>query len=164
MEILTKREVQKRVLKDGKPLDLNLFEWNEETRTFDSPIDGLVLDFKGIDNVEFICWVECSFETGNNCIFNTKSKCTFKTGDSCSFYTWSNCTFNTENNCSFNTWADCKFKAGNNCTVNRRDTNETIHLKPSIEIILCPYKKEGYMYKKDDKYIYSKDDIEIVGI
>ena len=43
-----KKEVQQRVLQNGKPLDLNKFEWDEKTNTFSSEESGLVLDFRGI--------------------------------------------------------------------------------------------------------------------
>ena len=182
MSILTKLDVQKRVLKDDNLLDLDLFEWNEETRTFESYISGLVLDFSDIDNCSFDAYSDCKFKTGDNCKFDTISNCSFitgdnctfdtysdckfKTGDNCSFDTCDNCDFNTGSDCSFDTLSSCKFntgnkcsfKTGNNCIVNRLDTNETIYLKPNIETISCPYKIEGYLEKINDKYTYSKDE------
>ena len=71
----SKKEIQQRVFKNGKPLDLDKFEWDEKTNTFSSSEDYLVLGFNGV----------------SGCTFNTGSHCTFKTG--------SGCTFNTEENC-----------------------------------------------------------------
>jgi len=71
----SKKEIQQRVFKNGKLLDLDKFEWDEKTNTFSSSEDCLVLGFNGV----------------SYCIFNTGSDCTFKTG--------SGCTFNTEENC-----------------------------------------------------------------
>lgn len=76
---MNKQEVQQRVLKDGKPLPLNQFTWDEKTRTFVSDIHGLVLDFTGIERV--------TFKTSSNCTFKTGSGCTFKTGWRCTFTT-----------------------------------------------------------------------------
>ena len=117
---LIKRNVQNRVLKDGKPLDLKLFEWNKVTRTFKSEVDGLTLDFTGINNVNFDTKDNCLFSTGDNCTFNTGSDCTFKTGDNCVFTTYIFCTFDTGSDCTFNTGSDCTFDTGSNCTF---DTN-----------------------------------------
>ncbi|NBP60374.1 MAG: hypothetical protein EBU53_04620 [Proteobacteria bacterium] len=56
MTNLTKIEVQKRVLLDGKPLDLYKFNWDGETKTFSSRECYLVFDFANINN--------CTFDTG----------------------------------------------------------------------------------------------------
>lgn len=60
------------VTKNGKPLDKSLYTWDEETKTFSSKEDGLVLDFSDCSGV--------TFETGSNCTFDTRSRCTFKAG------------------------------------------------------------------------------------
>ena len=133
MSTLTKLDVQKRVLKDGNLLDLDLFEWNENTRTFSSSENGLVLDFNG----------------SNNCTFDTGSDCTFKTGSYCTFDTGSDCTFKTSYNCTF--------KTGSDCVVVRRDVFEVIQLKENQRIQLCPYGIKGYLEKINNKFIYSED-------
>jgi len=56
---MKKEEIQQRVLQNGKPLDLNKFEWDEKTNTFSSSEDDLVLDFKEINF--------CTFNTGYSC-------------------------------------------------------------------------------------------------
>ena len=74
---MNKNEVQKRVLKDGKPLALDAFTWDERTCTFSSEEHGLVIDFSGISG--------CTFKTGSDCTFKTGSDCTFNTGWDCTF-------------------------------------------------------------------------------
>ena len=70
---MNKQEVQQRVLKNGKPLDLSLFEWNENAKTFSTTEDSLVIDFnEGYD---------CTFDTVDGCTFKTGAGCTFKTGE-----------------------------------------------------------------------------------
>ena len=64
---MTKKEVQQRVLKDGRPLGLDKFEWDEKTNTFSSSENYLVLDFNGVS--------DCTFNTGSNCTFNTDKNC-----------------------------------------------------------------------------------------
>ena len=134
MKIITKEEIQKRVLKAGNPLDLNLFKWNEETRTFSSKENGLVLDFSDLNNCHFNtgsgCYFntrqgctffagsDCIFVTGSSCYFNTGFNCTFITGVGCEFNTSYNCTFKTSNSCTFNTSYGCTFKTGLGCTFN----------------------------------------------
>lgn len=80
---MTKKEVQQRVSKNGKPLPLSDFEWDEKTNTFSSEENYLVLDFNGVNG--------CTFDTGSNCTFDTGSACTFKTGDDCTFDTGKQC-------------------------------------------------------------------------
>src|SRR3972149_4478600 len=96
---MDKKEVQQRVLKNGKPLDLDKFEWDEKTNTFSSSENYLVLDFNGVSDCTFNTGSNCTFNTGPDCTFNTWSDCTFKTGPYCTFNTGSNCTFNTDKNC-----------------------------------------------------------------
>ncbi len=78
---MRKKEVQKRVLQNGKPLSLNKFKWDSKTNTFSSREGSLVLDFEGMPG--------CTFKTGSDCTFKTWSDCTFKTGFGCTFkYDW----------------------------------------------------------------------------
>jgi len=124
--MMDKKEVQQRVLKNGKPLDLDLFEWNEKTNTFSSLEDELVLDFKNISHCIFetgsYCTFEtghgCTFKTGSDCTFNAKFECIFNTKSNCIFSTKSHCTFKTGSHCTFNTSYTCTFKTGSHCTFN----------------------------------------------
>ena len=121
---MNKKEVQKRVLQNGKPLALSKFNWDEKTNTFSSIEDKLVIDFNDINNCTFdtgySCTfdtgADCTFKTGSGCTFDTGSGCTFDTGADCTFNTGYNCTFDTEYNCTFNTESGCTFKTGSGCT------------------------------------------------
>ena len=107
---MQKKEIQKRVLKNGKPLALSKFSWCEETKTFSSKEKSLVIDFTRVDY--------CTFKTGSYCTFKTGFNCTFKTGSYCTFDTSSYCTFDTYSDCIFKTGSDCTFKTGSYCTFN----------------------------------------------
>ena len=96
---MTKKEIQQRVLKDGKPLALAKFKWDPKTNEFSSKEFGLVFDFLGISGI--------TFNTGRDCIFDTGSDCTFKTGSYCIFKTDYHCTFKTGHCCTFNLDFDC---------------------------------------------------------
>ena len=165
MSTLTKREVQKRVLKDGKSLKLDLFSWDENTRTFSSNEHSLVLDFSGLVNCTFKTSSNCTFKTGSNCTFKTDSRCTFKTGSnctfdtgwSCTFKTGSDCTFKTSSDCTFKTGSYCTFKTGSHCAVIRRDVFEVVQLKENQRIQLCPYDIKGYLIEVNNKLTYSED-------
>lgn len=131
---MTKKEVQKRVLQNGKPLALNKFDWDEKTRTFSSEENDLFINFNTIINCTFntgshctfITGSDCVFNTGNNCMFKTINYCTFNTSYNCVFTTGGGCTFNTNcscifdtaSDCTFNTSSDCTFRTGSNCTFN----------------------------------------------
>ena len=80
---MTKQQVQQRVLQNGKPLDLDKFEWDEKTNTFSSEEDYLVIDFSDISYCTFDTGSYCTFKTGPYCTFHTSSDCTFKTGEQC---------------------------------------------------------------------------------
>ena len=173
MSTVTKEEVQKRVLKDGKLLDLDLFSWDENTGTFSSNENDLVLDFNGLNNCTFDTSSYCTFKTGSHCTFNaglystfktgshctfdTGSGCTFDTGSDCTFKIGSYCTFKTGSRCTFDTGSRCTFDTGSHCVVVRRDVFEFVHLKENQRIQLCPYDIKGYLIKVNNKFNYSED-------
>ena len=157
---LTKEQVQNRVLKNGEPLSLDLFSWDEKTRTFSSYENGLVLDFKGLNNINFISGSFCTFNTGISCTFKTGHNCVFNTGSECEFKTMSNCTFFTYSNCNFITEHKCTFTTGSKCVIIRRDKFEIIEPKENETIKLCSFKIPGYLKQKGDKWVYSEDENE----
>ena len=139
MKNLTKIEVQQRVLQNGKPLDLNKFEWDEKTKTFSSSENDLVLDFIDIH--------DCIFTTSSGCTFSTGSGCTFDTSYGCTFSTGSFCTFSTSSFCTFTTGSDCTFKTGIECVIANRnlDCFEVILPKKGDIIQICPFKIKGHL-------------------
>ena len=162
---MNKKEVQQRVLQNGKPLDLNKFEWDEKTNTFSSNEKYLVLDFKGIDNCTFKTGSSCTFDTGSyctfdtgySCTFRTDSYCTFNTDYSCTFRTDSYCTFKTGSNCIFNTGSNCIFNTGKECVVVRRDIYEIIELQEGKEIKLNKFGIKGYTEVKPEPSLSGKE-------
>jgi hypothetical protein len=106
------------VTKGGNVLDSSLYTWEENTKTFSTKEDGLVLDFSSFTGVTFNTGkscifktsYKCKFYTGDYCIFVTGYGCTFKTGSYCTFYTCYDCTFNTGSDCKFYTCSDCSCK------------------------------------------------------
>ena len=149
---MKKEEISKRVLKDGKPLDLDLFTWDESTRTFSSSVDGLVLYFKVYNG--------CTFKTGSDCTFNTGSDCTFNTGGDCTFNTGSECTFKTGSECTFNTYSNCTFNTYSNCVIVRRDIFEVIQTNKNKTIRLNPHRIKGYLVEIENKF-YPNGDISL---
>jgi hypothetical protein len=166
---MDKKEVQKRVLQNGKPLALNKFVWNKKTKTFSTVEHSLVLDFSEQSGCTFNTGDDCTFKTWSGCTFNTGYDCTFNTGYGCTFKTWSGCTFNTWGNCTFNTGYDCTFKTGYDCTFNtgydctfktwsgctfntgehcvilRRDIHAVIESGKEVPLTLCPPRINGYI-------------------
>ena len=172
------------VTKNGKDLDSSLYTWDEETRTFGTKENGLVLDFNGIDDCTFKTGSDCTFKTGYKCTFKTGSgcnfntgsectfktcswctfktgsDCTFKTGSDCTFDTGSYCTFDTDSDCTFDTGYKCTFKTGSKCVVVRRDVYNIIELPKNKKIKLNGCGVKGYQIIKDHKIII--DDKEIM--
>lgn len=156
------------VTKNGKPLSEYLYTWCENTKTFSSEEDDLVLDFSGVGGCAFITGSRCTFRTGSDCTFDTgwdctfdtSYSCTFNTGGGCTFKTGSRCTFNTGDKCTFNTgygstfktgWgctfdtdSKCTFKTGKECVIVRRDLYEVIELDGTEKIKLNEYDIKGY--------------------
>ena len=98
------------VTQNGKKLNKDKYTWDENTRTFSTAENNLVLDFSKYNYY--------TFKTGSNCTFNTGYGCTFDTGEGCTFNTDWNCTFNTDSYCTFNTGSNCTFSTGYRCTFN----------------------------------------------
>ena len=117
----------------GKKLSKDKYTWNEDTRTFSTVEDNLVLDF--------IEYNDCTFKTGWNCTFKTGFDCTFDTGDSCTFKTGSGCTFDT----------------GDDCVIVRRDVFEVIQPEVGTIYKLCPYNIKGYLTKKEGENAFYMD-------
>jgi hypothetical protein len=116
---MNKLEVQKRVTgKNGLPLPLESFEWDEKTRVFSSNEMNLVLSFEGEIDITFKTSHCCQFITDSHCHFSTGSCCDFKTGSNCNFKTESSCNFQTGPKCNFQTGSCCDFKTGYCCNFN----------------------------------------------
>ena len=132
---MTKSEVQKRVLQNGKPLSQRRFKWDSESRTFSSGETNLVFDFDGIDCCTFRTGDRCVFKTATNCNFTTGSLCTFETGGNCDFIvgneciftTASHCSFNVGDRCTFDVWGGSIFVVGNECVIISRDFYKKTH-------------------------------------
>jgi len=120
--VMTKEEVQQRVLKDGKPLDSSLFDWDEKTNTFSSRESGLVIDFRFVSYCTFRTGPYCTFKAGDHCTFRTEEGCVFNTGGHCTFRAERDCVFDTGHSCVFNTKGDCVFNAGENCVFETGDS------------------------------------------
>ena len=164
---MNKEEVSKRVLKDGKPLPIDKFTWDEDTNTFSSIEDNLVLDFNEINsctfNVGAYCTFNtaynCTFKTAYNCTFNTGSKCTFDTGSDCTFKTEDTCTFNTRSKCTFDTLSDCTFKTGSDCTF---DTGSSCTFDTGQKCVVVRRKCAGTAWLIDVYEVIELDEEKVI--
>lgn len=77
---MTKSQIQKRILQNGKPLEIDKFEWDETTRTSSSNENSWVLDFRGIFDCTFVMRFGCNFTPGADCTFVPGADCNFVTG------------------------------------------------------------------------------------
>jgi len=114
------------VLQLGKPLEPELYQWNNITNTFITTESHLMIqtDIQGL-----------TFVTGNFCFFITSSLCRFITGYNCTFNTMNNCEFYTNDQCTFDVGSNCTFFVGIECVVVRRDVFEVSLLYPSINMV-----------------------------
>ena len=77
---MNKKEVQKRVLQNGKPLALSKFSWDEKTNTFSSNEDNLVIDFYD-KSVTVTTGYRSTITTGYDSTVTTGYDSTIKTGN-----------------------------------------------------------------------------------
>jgi len=149
---MNKKEVSKLVSHYGKPLGINDFYWDQESSTFISQKNSIVINFSGESNCRFLVGSHCAIRSGHNCMFSTLDNCRFYTGSDCLFDTNENCVFATDekcifvtgDSCTFDTESDCTFKTGKECVVVRRDIYEVIKPEKGKTIRLNDYKIKGY--------------------
>jgi hypothetical protein len=153
---MNKKEVQQRVLQNGKPLDLDKFSWHETTKTFSTIERNLVLDFDGIDFCTFITGWGSTFRTGSDCNFRTGYRCNFITGRGCTFRNCSDCNFITGSDCNFITGSGCTFKTGINCVCIRKDVFEFFEIPVDIKIKLNNCGVKGFKVLEAKKLIKFK--------
>ena len=159
------------ITKNGKPLDKKLYTFDEETKTFSSNENNLVLDFSDIEGCTFDTGFGCTFKTGFDCTFKTSydctfdtgSGCTFKTSSGCTFDTGSGCTFDTASGCTFDTASGCTFDTGSDCVVVRRDIYEVIELKENQKIKLNGYVIKGFTILDNEPVKTNPKEITIDG-
>ena len=65
---MNKKEIQERVLKNGKKLALSKFSWSEKTKTFSTKENEIVLDFKGIYLATIKCGDSSTIKCGEECV------------------------------------------------------------------------------------------------
>ena len=96
---MTKKEMQKLVTLNGKPLPLSKFSFKKNV--FQSNTPNLVVQAPHLSRCTFVTSDHCTFDTSSSCTFETGICCTFKTGDFCTFETGSCCTFDTRSSCTW---------------------------------------------------------------
>jgi hypothetical protein len=151
------------VTKNGKALDPSLYNWDENTKTFSSKEEGLVLNFADVEGVTFntssYCTFytssSCTFNTGNSCAFDTGSYCTFNTGSYCTFDTGSYCAFDTGSSCAFKTNFNCTFEVGENCSLIRYDVKGVTAIPVNKKIKLNDHGIAGYTIIEEKKEIFT---------
>lgn len=89
---MNKREIQKMVLQNCKPLDLKKFSWNKKTNTFSTDENNLNINFDHLDNCNINCGYCCNIKCNNNCTINCKNECNINCNKCCNITYNSNCT------------------------------------------------------------------------
>jgi hypothetical protein len=126
---MDKEEVQRRVLKDGKPLALSKFNWDEETKTFSSKVSGLVMDFSGI---------ALTINAGSGSTINAGPYSTINAG--------SGSTIKARSDSTINAGSGSTIKAGGeNIVVVNRNVFEVIQPNKGDKIQICPCNIKGHL-------------------
>ena len=77
---MDKLQVQQRVLQNGKPLDLDKFEWDEKTNTFSSCEYSLVLDFANVGSSTIKAGDSSTIDAGGSSTIDVGYSSTIKAG------------------------------------------------------------------------------------
>lgn len=80
---MKKEEVQMLVLKDGRPLGLSQFNWDEQTQIFSSEESDLVINFKFMKHGHIIAEDRCTIFSGSNVNVDCGFDCAVDVGDGC---------------------------------------------------------------------------------
>lgn len=127
---MNKKEIQQRVLQNGKPLALNKFTWNEATKTFSSNENGLVIDFSDIDSATIDCrhsaTIKCWDDATINCGYSATIDC------------WDDATIN----CGDHATIKCR---GDQSAIINRNIFEVIQPKNGDTIQICPRDIPGHL-------------------
>ena len=142
---MDKKSIQKRVLKDGKPLSLSKFNWCSKTGKFSSDVDGLVIDFKSISNLTINVCNNNTIDVGSNNTINAVNSNTINATYSNTINAGSNNTINVGNNNTINATYNNTIKVGKDCVIVRRDVFEVIQPACGDTITIFPYGKKGYL-------------------
>jgi hypothetical protein len=148
--MITKEEIQRRVLKNGKPLELDKFTWCEKTNTFSTTEDGLVLDFSDL----------------SNCFIYIRNSNTITAGDSNTITAGYYNTITAEYNNTIRAGSSNTIRAGSSNTITAGNSNtitvgekcvyiridifEVIMLEEGKKYQIAPYNIKGYL--KDGIY------------
>ena len=114
------------VSNNGEIVSTELYDWNENTKTFSTNLSELVLDFGEINGVTIKCGHYCTIKCGDfctikcgyYCTINCGNYCTIKCGFGCTIKCGNFCTINCGNSCTIRTYWGTEIVAGKNCILN----------------------------------------------
>ena len=150
---MNKKQVQNRVLKNGVPIPLDDFTWDEATSTF-SPVgaefmdsvDWLIMDIPSCCRID--CGRGCRIDCGGSCIVDCESSCVINCGYNCTLYCLATCTISCGYGCTINCLDACKITSGESCVIlDRHDSSKLNIIQPAAGdlIEICPYGVPGHL-------------------
>ena len=145
---MNKEEVQKRVLRNGEPLSLELFTWDESTRTFASGEDDLVIDFADVDDCIFYVDNFCHISAWRSHKIYAKNWCSIMVGECCEVHTESYCILYGQHGCLFRTGSFCTFNVIPDCRIKTSGKSVALVRNP-FQIIQINDDKEVYISRTD---------------
>ena len=106
------------VSNNGEIVSTELYDWNENTKTFSTNLSELVLDFGEINGVTIKCGHYCTINSGSFCTINSGDYCTINCGNYCTIKCGFGCTINSGDSCTIRTYWNTEIVAGKNCILN----------------------------------------------
>jgi hypothetical protein len=111
---MNKQQVQKRIHKNDELLDLDLFQWDENSKVLRTQESNIRCYFHGIDGVSFYFGAHCYVEAGDNTKVRGLSGNEVKIGNNGDIRTFDNLTCLAGTNTVFNVGSYCDILIGHN--------------------------------------------------
>ena len=137
---MTKEEIQKRLIKNGNPLSMNLFDWNANIKTLSIYENNVVIDLS--ETVD--CGDYYTINCGHSCTINCQYSCTIDCGAYCTINCGDFCTVNCWSSCTINCGAYCTLNCGDFCVCIRKDIFEFFEIPAGVSIKLNKHLKKGW--------------------
>jgi len=173
---INKKEIQKRVLLNGKKLALSKFNWDEKTNTFSSNQGNLVVDFSNINHSTINTWSNSTINAGYNSTIDAGSNSTInagsystikaeydstiKAGFDSTIKAGSHSTIKAGSHSTINTRSYSTITVGENCVIINRDYFQVIQEVGKIQTY--PNSKGFIKYNEEKQAWFDENNIESI--
>ena len=176
---MNKKEVQQKILKDGKPLNLKLFVWDKTTNTFSSNEDDLVIDLSYIDSVTITAGSYATITAGSYATITARSyatitarssatitarySATITAGSYATITAGYSATITARYYATITAGYYATITAGSSATITAEEESVIVNrnvfevIQTENKVKICPYDIAGHLQLIDDKWYLNGD-------